>query len=427
MSGPFAGVTVVEFGQFVVVPFCAQLLADAGARVIKVEPPGGDAYRSWPDPLAPGETRQFLIKNRGKESIALDLSHPRSVEVVHALVKTADVVLVNLSPAAIKRRGLDYESLAAVNPGIVYAAATAYGQVGPEASQPGMDVVVQARSGLLSSLGAERDGVPMHSEVQVADYSAALLLFGGIASALFVRERTGVGQRVDVSLLGGALAMLNNSLAHAHGQDGWREDFVQERLPQLRQGGAGVAEVETERRERRPDPPSHTSHYRVFRAANGFLAVGAGSPPARRRLAETLGLDPELAMEDPEGFGERLELALLERPTQDWLDLLTAAHVPVAPVRHVDELLFDTHARQEGLIADYEHPVVGTYRGLGVPIRLSETPLEAGRPSPSFAIHTLDVLVELGFRADAIDALCATGAVVDGSGARQDNDKPRSH
>lgn len=426
MRGPFAGVTVVEFGQFVVVPFCAQLLADAGARVIKVEPPAGDAYRSWSDQLAPGETRQFLIKNRGKESIALDLSHPRSAEVVHALVEAADVVLVNLSPAAIRRRGLDYDALAAINPRIVYAAATAYGQVGQEASRPGMDVVVQARSGLLSSLGAERDGVPMHSEVQAADYSAALLLYGGVASALYVRERTGVGQRVDVSLLGGALTMQNNSLGHAHDRDGWRPDFVADRLPKLREAGAGAAEIESERRDLRPDPPSHTAHYRVFRAANGYLAVGAGSPAARQRLCAAVDLNPELAVSEPEEFGRQLESALLERTTGEWLDLLAAVDVPVAPVRHVDELLFDEHAMEEGLIADYEHPVVGRYRGLGVPIRMSKTPLAAERPSPPFAAHTVEVLAELGFAADSIEVLCANGAVVDGRSACQVNDEPRS-
>jgi crotonobetainyl-CoA:carnitine CoA-transferase CaiB-like acyl-CoA transferase len=427
VSGPFDGVTVVEFGQFVVVPFCSQMMADGGAQVIKVEPPSGDSYRSWPDQLADGETRQFLIKNRGKQSLALDLSHPRAHEVVQALVEAADVVLVNLSPAAVARRGLDYDSLAAINPKVIYGSVTAYGQVGPEAQLPGMDVVVQARSGLLSSLGAEQDGVPLHSEVQVADYSTAMLLFGGIASALYVRERTGKGQRVDVSLLGGALAIQNNSLGHVHDRDVWRVEFAQDRLPKLRQSGASRFEIENERRAMRPDPPSHTAHYRIFRTADGFLAVGAGSPGARRRLAVATELDPEVAEAEPDRFGQQLESALLGRGSDEWAERLLAAEVPVAKVRHVEELLFDAHAEEEGLVRDFDHPVVGRYRGLGAPIRMSATPLRADRPSPSFAAHTVDILTRAGFSTSAVDSLVADGAVVDGRPSGTSNQTPWSH
>lgn len=426
MSGPFDGITVVEFGQFVVVPFCTQMLADGGARVIKVEPPSGDSYRSWPDPLAPRETRQFLIKNRGKESLSLDLSHPRAAEVVRTLVEAADVVLVNLSPSAVVRRGLDYDSLAAINPTVIYGAVTAYGQVGPEAHRPGMDVVVQARSGLLSSLGAEQDGVPLHSEVQVADYSSAMLLFGGIASALYVRERTGLGQRVDVSLLAGALAIQNNSLGHVDGYDDWRVDFVEDRLPKLRDANEPRAVVEAERRSLRPDPPSHTAHYRIFRTANGFLAVGAGSPGARQRLCQAAGMEATLAETDPDNFGRQLDLVLRERASDEWVEILLNVDVPVAKVRHIDEMLFDPHAQAEGLIAEYDHPVVGRYRGLGVPIRMSATPWRANRPSPAFAAHTVAILGELGMDANAIESLVAGGAVIDGRVEELSNDNPRS-
>jgi crotonobetainyl-CoA:carnitine CoA-transferase CaiB-like acyl-CoA transferase len=412
MSGPFEGVTVVEFGQFVVVPFCSQLMADGGARVIKVEPPSGDSYRSWSDGIGESESRQFLIKNRGKESFSLDLSHARAAEVVAALVRSADVVLVNLSPAAVARRGLDYESLRRVNPRIVYGAATAYGQVGPEAHLPGMDVVVQARSGLLSSLGAEHDGIPLHSEVQAADYSSSLLLLAGISAALYARERNGTGQRVDVSLLAGALAMQNNSLGHVHEHDSWRTEFVQERLPALRQANATRETVEAERRRMRPDPPSHTAHYRVFRTVNGFLAIGAGSPAARGRLCPVVGLAPDLADSDPEAFGAALEQALRERTSDEWSKLLADADVPVATVRHIDEILFDDHVLAEGLVADYDHPEVGRYRALGIPIRMSGTPMESSGPSPTFAADTVRVLSEIGYGSDDIDQLASSGVVV---------------
>lgn len=417
MSGPFDGVTVVEFGQFVVVPFCAQLMADAGARVIKVEPPTGDSYRSGPALLAPGETRQFMIKNRGKESIAVDLAHPAARDVVRRLIESADVVLVNLSPAAVLRRGLDYDTVAGINPRAIYGAVTAFGQVGPEAPLPGMDVVVQARSGLMSSLAAERDGLPRHSEVQAADYSTALLLFGGVAAALYVRERTGTGQRVDTSLLAGALALQNNSLAHVYGEDDWRHEFVNKRLPELRRQGASHAEVEEVRRGMRPDAPTHTAHYRVFRTKDGSVSLGAGSPHARRRLAEATGIDRQLAVTDPEEFGAQLAAALATRTSAQWVELLRAKDVPVAMVGHLEEMFFDPHVEAEGLVADYEHEIVGRYRGIGVSLRMSATPLRPAAASPSFARHTTALLSELGLGESEIAALIDAGAVVAGSRA----------
>lgn len=412
MKGPFSGVTVIEFGQFVVVPFCAQLLADAGARVIKVEPPTGDSYRSATPQLAPGETRQFMIKNRGKESIAIDLGHPDAEPVVRRLIEEADVVLINLSPSAVARRGLDYDSVARINPAVIYGAVTAYGHTGPEAKLPGMDVVVQARSGLMSSLAAEKGGLPFHSEVQAADYTTAILLFGGIAAALYARERTGLGQRVDASLLGGALALQNNALAHVYGEDDWRRQFVEECLPDLRRRGASHSEIEAVRRRMRPDAPTHTTHYRVFRTADGSIALGAGSPLARRRLAEVTGVDEKLMTTDPDEFGARLADLLVNRSSSEWVELLRSNDVPVAEVRHVEEMFFDPHVEAEGLMADFEHESIGRFRGFGVPLRMSATPLSANAPSPPFARHTVSILAELGFDGTAVDALCRTGAVV---------------
>lgn len=414
MSGPFHGVTVVEFGQFVVVPFCSQLMADAGARVIKVEPPTGDSYRSGPAQLAAGETRQFLIKNRGKESIAIDLAHPDAQQVIHRLIETADVLLVNLSPSAVRRRGLDYDTVASINPRVIYGAVTAFGRVGPEAPLPGMDVVVQARSGLMTSLAAEQDGLAQHSEVQLADYSTALLLFGGVAAALYIRERTGVGQRIDASLLGTALALQNNSLSHVYGADDWRNEFVAKQLPELRRQGADHAAIEEVRRSMRPDAPTHTAHYRVFRTWDGSVALGAGSPLARHRLAEATGLDGTLADWAPEEFGTQLAEVLMTRTSTEWVELLRASDVPVAEVRHLEEMLFDPHVEAEGLVADYEHETVGRYRGLGVPMSMSATPLHASAASPPFARHTTPILAELGFDEDEIAGLLDANAVFAG-------------
>lgn len=412
-GGPFTGFTVLELGQFVVVPFCGQLMADGGARVIKVEPPTGDSYRRIGD-VGHQESTQFLIKNRGKESIAVDLASPDGAEVVRRLIAAADVVLANLSPAALTRRGLSYEAVAEINPAAVYGVVSAFGQRGPEAHLPGMDVVVQARSGLLVALGAEEDGVPRHSEVQAADYATSLLLLSGVTAALLARERTGRGQRVDVSLLAGAMTLQNNVLGHVHGVDDWRHRFVEESLPRLRRAGAPPAEVEAERVGLRSDPPTHTSHYRVFRTGDGFVAIGAGSPPARARLFDLTGVSEEQLSRDPSGLTRQLADTLAARPSAHWVEALRAADVPVAEVRHVEELFFDPHVEAEGLVADFDHETVGRYRGLGAPIQLSDTPWRAVAPSPPFARHTRPILAELGFDAAAVEELLAGGAVVAG-------------
>lgn len=411
MTGALDGVTVVEFGQFVSVPFCAQLMADAGARVIKVEPPGGDAYRRAGQ-LAPMESRQFAIKNRGKQSVALDLAHPDAGPVVERLVGLADVVLVNMSPKAVARRGLDWATLSARHPRLVHGLVSGYGTVGPDAQLPGMDVVLQAHSGLVAALGAEDEGVPRHSEVQVADYTTALLLLAGVTMALYARDRTGRGQQVDVSLLGAALTVQNNQLSHVEAVDSWRAGFVADELPRLRRERAGRDAIAAARAAHQSDRLTHTAHYRVFGTADGAIAVGAGSPPTQERLAVIAGLPVEELRGDPDTVRRRLGELLAARPSAEWLAALRAAEVPCAEVRALDEVLTDPHVEAEGLVADIEHPAFGRYRALGAPIRFSDTPVTTTRPPPGFAADTAGVLRELGFTADEVEELARAGAAV---------------
>lgn len=411
MTGSLTGITVVEFGQFVSVPFCGQLMADAGARVIKVEPPDGDSYRRTLQ-LAPLESRQFAIKNRGKESVALDLGHPDAAEVVDRLVGIADVVLVNMSPAAVARRGLDWATLSRRHPRLVLGLVSGYGTVGPDAGLPGMDVVLQAHSGLLAALGAEDGGVPRHSEVQVADYAAALLLLAGVSMALLARDRTGRGQQVDVSLLGAAMTMQNNQLSHVDAVDGWRAGFVAEELPRLRRQGAGRDTINAARAAHQTDKLTLTGHYRVFGTADGAIAVGAGSPPTQERLAAVVGLPVERLRGDPDVVRRRLAELLVTRTSAEWITELRAVAVPCAEVRTLDEVLADPHVEAEGLVADFDHPAIGRYRALGTPIRFGDTPSGPARPSPAFAAHTTAVLRELGLTAAEVDGLVRSGAAV---------------
>src|SRR2546426_2246333 len=208
---PFAGVEVVEFGQFIAVPFCAQVLSEGGAHVIKIESVEGDPVRQLA-PLAPGETRHFLSRNRGKHSLPLDLRHPSAAQVVERLLARADVVLMNFRPGLAAELGLDWPSLAPRFPRLVVGNVSAFGRRGPDARLAGMDMVVQARSGLMASLGKVNDeGVPAAGEAPVADYQCAMTLAFGVASALFRRERTGRGGEIDIALFMAALTLQNNS------------------------------------------------------------------------------------------------------------------------------------------------------------------------------------------------------------------------
>ena len=412
MAGPFAGLLVVEIGQFVVAPVASMHLAHGGARVIKVEPPEGDLYRRA-GPVVANESRHFVVKNRGKESVSLRIGADGVDEILRRLFARADVVLTNMSPQALTRHNLDYESVRVANPRVVYGTVSAFGHVGPEADLPGMDVVAQARSGLMLALGAEADGIPVHSEVQAADYATALLLLAGISTALFVRERTGEGQKVGVSLLAGALALQGNALHHLYDFDHWREDFVTDVLPRLRAEGRSPSEIAAAREEMRPDKGIRRDSYRVVRTSDGYVAVGAASPPARRRFFEIAGVPDEGGAPGESSRSAQVDAAFAEQPTDHWVKHLSAAGIPVAEVRHVEEMLFDAHVLAEDLVVDVDHELVGRYRTFGAPIGLSATPFRAGAPSPPFARHTRAVLLELGYSFDEIDALVAAGAVVE--------------
>src|SRR5947208_967558 len=229
---PFAGLEVLEFGQFIAVPFCAQLLAEGGAHVIKVESLEGDPVRNLA-PLAPGETRHFISRNRGKHTLPLDLRHPGARPVIDRLVARADVVLTNFRPGLAEEIGLDYASLAPRHPRVVVGNVSAFGRRGPDAKLAGMDMVVQARSGLMATLGRLDGGVPTAGDAPVADYTCAMILAFGIAAALLRRERTGRGGEVDVALLMAGLLVQNNSLVRVESADGAAHAATRARLAEL--------------------------------------------------------------------------------------------------------------------------------------------------------------------------------------------------
>jgi crotonobetainyl-CoA:carnitine CoA-transferase CaiB-like acyl-CoA transferase len=380
MAAPLTGVRVVEVGNYMAAPFCAMQLADLGAEVIKVEhPDGGDQVRHSA-PLIDGEGSAFMRLNRNKRSLALDLKTDQGKEVFRKLVGTADVVVENLRPGTMKDLGLDYESLHRINPGLIYVAASGWGQDGPLRDQPGMDIMAQARSGLMSITGTP-GGEPVKVGVPVCDLVCAL--YGALAAvaALYARRDDGQGQFIDVSLLeaGVSLAIWEAGSFFATGA-----------IPQ-------------------PSGSAHQSAapYQAFRAADGWLTIGATTPPNWRALCQALGLqnlvddaryaDASLRHRNREALASTIESVTSARPAEHWLGVLGEAGVPCAPIQDFGQVFTDPHLLARNYFWDAPHRKAGPVRQLGSPMRFSRTVVRRDTAGPMLGEDTADLLAELGY------------------------------
>lgn len=411
-AGPYDGLRVIEFGRFIAAPYCGQLLADGGAEVVKVEPLHGDDARRNGTRLSPTEARQYLNKNRGKRSIAVKLSDPEVRRALGALLDRADVVVANFRPGGAAELGLDYETLAKRNPRLIYAENTGFGKRGPSRSLPGMDTVLQAYTGLAPL----SDGIPQPLGDPVIDYTAALLMAWGIATALYDRERRGVGQRLDVSLLHAALVIQNNSINHIDAVDGWRYEFA-EYLKDAFRDGRSFQDVLAHRETVKPliTPP----YYGIFEARNGLLALAAGGRGLQRRAAAALGVDDPALRDD--GFAPpdiathtktmraRTAAALSANTVQHWLEVFERVGVPAGPVLLKDQVLDDEQVLANDYVVRLEHENVGGMTVVAPPVKFSATPLTAGAASPPLGRHTRQVLAEAGLADADVDALIARG------------------
>ena len=413
---PFAGVTVLELGQFVAVPWAGQVLADGGARVIKIEPPEGEPSHHLA-PLAPGESRHFVIRNRGKHSLPLDLKHRDAREILDALLARADVVLINMRPGLAAELGVEYEQLAPRHPRVIVGSVTAFGARGPDAGLAGMDMVVQARSGLMVTGGKMKDGLPTTGESPIADYMAAALLAFGVASALFRRERTGRGGRVDTSLLQSALALQNNLMIRVEKVDGPRHAEFREWLGEARR--AGVPFVEQAERMPRNRPVAMAAiYYRTYATRDAALAVACGSPSLRRKFIAAVGhRDPALAGsvadvdEHYATLKRAVEATIASRTTEEWTAILATAGVPGSRVALPLEILDDAQPAANGMFARQEHPALGPLTVFGPPVRLDARGFVAGPPTPAFGSETKALLQWAGFSEGDVQRLLAGGAV----------------
>ena len=417
MAGPLAGVKVLEFSEIIAGPFGGMLLADMGAEVIKVEPPWGEAWRLNAQ-FMPLESKSFISLNRGKRSLPLDLTRPQARQIVHRLVPQTDVVLVNYRPDVPARLGIDYEALSAINPRLIYCATTAFGRFGPDSSRPGYDIIVQAMSGLMAGDGKVVGGVPQQiSATALADFSTGISIAWAVCGALYARERTGVGQKVEAALLGTALGIQTSRFLWIEAVDAEPRREMLESLATMRAQGRSYEDVYgMYTQARSPTLGQGNIYYRTYQTRDSVIAVGSLSDPLRKKLLAVLGLsdirfDPDY---DPQShqakaFGSELtrkaEKLLRGRTTEEWLRVLDEAGVPAGPVRFTEELMEDPQVLANDLVVEQEHALAGRLKMVGPFIKMDQTPLQAQRPSPALGQHTDEILSALGYSPQEVQRL----------------------
>ena len=408
---PFAGIRVVEFGQFVSVPFCAQLLAEGGAEVIKVEALAGDPTRLLRQ-VSPLETRTFVSRNRGKRSLPLALRSPKARPVLDKLLGWADVALMNFRPGLDVELGLDAETLKRRFPRLIAGSVTAFGKRGPEAALAGMDTVVQARTGLMAANGRMIDGRPAPGDPVSADYMCAMSLAFGISAALLRRERTGVGGAVDVSLMQAAMTLANNQLIRSEVEDTPQHEAVLARLAEQRSDGVPFGEQGKAMTSARALPMVRI-YLRTYDTADAPIAIACGSRSLRVKFMAAIGLeDREMDALDTEAkhdyydeLTEHVEAVVRTRTAAEWTRILNDAGVPVAAVKFPVELFDDEHANANGMFHRLEHPEAGDFTVLSPPVAIDGDGFKSREATKPFASETRTLLDEIGFEDAEIDAL----------------------
>lgn len=401
--GLFEGLRIVELGQYVAAPLCAELFANGGAEVVAIEPVTGTPTR-WSPPGAP-DGIQFVSKARGKRSVALALNTETGRQIARRICLDADVVISNMRPGAAAKLGLDYAALSAENPAIIVGEVDAFGERDGQPSKAGVDIVAQAASGLLTSLTLDTEPV-MARDVLLTDVAAGTLLAFGVASALWSRERTGRGQRVATSLVSAALALQVRTAHVVPGAD----DAAVERVEALRAGAPFDDVLE----RRIADSNRMYATYNLFATATGWVATG-GVRNNAHVIYEFAGVDPDTADRGGRAAEEALRAALAEVDGDALVAHLEEAGVPVARVRLLEDVLLDPDSVATGLVDDFEHPRLGRVRLPGAPLRFSGAVYRTRRTTSLPGEHTAEELARLGFDDDALAALVQDGVVVVGS------------
>lgn len=385
---PLDGIKVIDLSRVLAGPYCTMVLADLGAEVVKIEEPTrGDEARGV-GPFLNGVSAYFTSINRGKKSVALNIKNPKGADLVRHLIARADILVENFRPGTMDRLGLGYETLAGVNPRLIYAACSGFGQTGPYRNRGAYDMVIQGMGGIMSITG-EAGGRPLKTGPAIGDLAGGLFTVIGILTALHARERTGEGQMVDIGMLDCQVALLENAI--------------------IRYTTTG--EIPGPLGARHPS----IAPFEAFEAKDGYVIFAVGTPQWERfcRLIghEELLQDPRFATnalraENHAALQPVIADAAKTRTVREWMDLMEKAGVPCGPINRIDQVVEDPQVQARGMIAAIHDPEVGVTRLPGSPIKLSRTPGRVDRPAPRLGEHTADILKEwLGFEGQAIDAL----------------------
>lgn len=396
METALEGVRVLDLSRVLAGPFCTMIMGDLGADVVKVEPPGaGDETRGWGPPYADDDfSAYYLTANRNKRAITLNLKEPEGQAILHRLAQEADVVIENWRPGTADRLGAGYEQLRAINPGLVYCSISGFGQDGPYRDLPGYDFLIQAMGGLMSITG-EQDGKPLKVGVAVTDLFTGLFALSSILAALRVKEQTGIGQRIDISLLDSQVAMLANVAMNY---------LVGGEIPR-----------------RLGNHHPNIVPYQTFEAKDGEFAVAVGNDGQFRRLCEAIG-HPEWAEDvryatNSARVKHRAELngllnaRFLQRSRDHWIDTLSGCGIPCGPINTVDQVFQDPHVLFREMVVKMKSPQAGEVPFIGSPVKMSHTPVAFKRYPPGQGEHTEDILREAGYTQEDIEAWKAKGVI----------------
>ena len=398
-TGPLAGIRVLELSQIMAGPTCGLMLADMGADVIKIEKlPKGDDSRGYQDPQINGVSAPFLILNRNKRGMGLDLKNPKGADVLKRMVAKADVLTENYRRGTMEKLGVGYDVLKTVNPGLIYAVVSGYGRTGPLADKGGFDLIAQGFGGLMSITG-HPGGPPAKTGNPVSDINAGILSCVGVLAALIERGKSGRGQIVDTSLMEAAMQ-----------QTYWQAAMFF--ATGLSAGPGGSAHP-------------LTAPYQAFKTANGYLNIGGANQANWERVAETLGhpewkTDPRfenntIRLANREVLEKLIEAELCKKTTAEWIAVFDKTGVPAGPVHTIEEALTHPQALAREMVVESVHPQAGLVKGVGFPVKFSEQPRTAATPAPGLGQHTAQVLREFGFRDDEIANLVSDKVVLDAS------------
>jgi crotonobetainyl-CoA:carnitine CoA-transferase CaiB-like acyl-CoA transferase len=387
-------VRVVELSEALAGPYCAMLLGDFGADVIKIERPGvGDQSRGWGPPFVGSESTYFLGANRNKRSVALNYDHLQGAEALRKLISASDIFICNQpSLSSLKKRGINAETLREKNPRLIYCSITGYGFTGPKAGRPGYDILAQAEAGVMSFTG-EPDGSPMRYPIAIADMTCGMYSAMGILAALYAREKTGRGQYLDMALLDSQLTWLANV----------GSSYLNAKASPKRWGNAHPSIVP----------------YEVFRGSDGrSFVVGVGTEALWKKFVRMMRIENGVGQDEKFRTNalrtkNRVDLIPLLQKMFDgqaanvWLELLAAAQIPAAPINSVEEAVNDAQTLARNMIVQLEHPALGMARSIGNPIKFSETPVSYRLPPPLLGEHTSEVLRKLGYSPEEAQEMSA--------------------